>query len=128
VAYINAGASGAVAESINRWGEGNVAGFGQVQLESMFDIALQGEFDARGEALGWEESAFDMSRGEGAWDGFVASYSSEYMPTFGYWLLNIEGDTMTATLQLLGVDGLVVPLNYSLICDPEGCVGQLTSL
>ena len=124
VAYINAGASGAVAESITRWGDGSDAGFGQVQLESMFDIALQGEFNTRGEIEGWEESVFDMSRGEGEWEGFTASYSAEYLPTYGYWLMNVEGETLTASLQILGNNGLISPLNYSLVCDSEGCVGQ----
>jgi len=123
VAYINAGASGSVAESISRWGDGSDAGFGQVQLESMFDIAMQGEFTARGEAAGWEDSVFDRARGEGEWEGFVGAYSSSNLPTFGYWLVNIEGETMTSTLQMLGEDGLIAPLNYSLVCDSEGCVG-----
>jgi hypothetical protein len=128
VAYINAGASGAVAESINRWGDGIAAGFGQIQLEPMFDIALQAEFDTRGEEAGWDESVYDRSRGEGAWDGFTASYISEYLPTFGYWLVNLEGSAMTATFQILGTNGQIAPLNYSLVCDVDGCVGQANSL
>jgi len=109
-AYVGAGGGGPKAATLRRWGDGTRAGMEAIQLEPRFDLALQGVL-ARREGL--SQSVMDEARAEGDWDGFIGRYNSKHFPLSGYWLVDIQNDTLRLGFRLVGPTGALEEI-YSL--------------
>ncbi|MCB9758873.1 MAG: hypothetical protein H6739_03460 [Alphaproteobacteria bacterium] len=96
-AHFIAGGGGAPAEPLERWGNGDDIGKGDLALETMFDLALQKRVDRWAEDQEWPESAIEKAKGSGSWEGFTATYDPHHLPLFGYWLVELGGEGLTAT-------------------------------
>jgi hypothetical protein len=89
-AYVGAGGGGAVASDLERWGDGSPAGYEDIQLEPLFDLALQKLLVERGEREDVPQKVFDRARAEGEWAGFTGAYDAGVMPLSGYWIVELE--------------------------------------
>ncbi len=89
-AYVVAGGGGEVASDLERWGDGSPAGYEDIQLEPLFDLALQNLLVERGERSEVPQKAVDRARAEGEWEGFTAAYDAGVMPLSGYWIVELE--------------------------------------
>ncbi|MEC7241211.1 MAG: hypothetical protein VXW32_08215 [Myxococcota bacterium] len=101
-AYVGAGGGGARASTLRRWGDGRDAGLEAIQLEPRFDMALQGALVERSTV---SDAAISEARAEGEWEGFIGAYNAKAFPLFGYWMVDIEGDTLELSFRLLEETG-----------------------
>lgn len=105
--FVVAGASGAPADSLKRWGR---VGQEDLKLEPIYDLALMKEFDRWIEPKGISEAVQDKAKGAGDWKGFDAEIDSAAMPVQGWWNVALVGDDMELTFRMVGADGALKSL------------------
>jgi hypothetical protein len=98
-AMFGAGGGGGGAEDLERWGNAVDLGYGDVQLEPMFDLKLQGDFDRVAAAEELPEAVIEKAKATGAWEGFTGTYDADAFPLHGYWLVEITGEDLSATFR-----------------------------
>jgi len=101
-AYVGAGGGGARAATLKRWGDGAPAGMEHMQLEPRFDLAIQGALGKRDDL---EQAVIDEAKAEGEWEGFIGAYSGRHFPLFGYWLVDIQADSLRLSFRLVTESG-----------------------
>lgn len=104
-AHFTAGGGGAPAETQERWGNGDSLGYGDLQLEPLFDLALQNDFDRQASAQTFPDEVIDHAKAMGTWEGFTAAYDARYFPLYGYWIAEIQGDELRVAYEQHQSDG-----------------------
>ena len=105
-AMFGAGGGGGGAEDLERWGNAVDLGYGDVQLEPLFDLKLQGDFDKVAQEQELSETVIEKAKATGSWEGFTGTYDADAFPLYGYWLVEITGEEMSATFRSYqGQDG-----------------------
>ncbi len=103
--YLTAGGGGSPADSLRRWGPADAAGFKDVQLESIYDLALIREFGRWSETADFPETIVDKARGDGSYEGFTAEYDANYFPIQGWWDIGLGVGEAEVSFRMLGQDG-----------------------
>ena len=98
-AMFTAGGGGAPADTVERWGNAVDLGYGDVQLEPLFDLKLQSQFDDAAASQDFPETVVDKAKGSGTWEGFTAAYDPKYFPLYGYFKVEITGEDMNVTYR-----------------------------
>ena len=104
-AMFTAGGGGAPADLTERWGNRVDLGYGDVQLEPLYDLKLQSRFDEAAEAQGFPEGVIDRAKGSGSWEGFTAAYDPKYFPLYGWFKVEITGEDLNVTFQSYDGEG-----------------------
>lgn len=103
--YLNAGGGGSPADSLRRWGPADAAGFKDVQLEPIFDLALIKEFGRWAETRAFPQNIIDKARGDGSYEGFTAEYDAGYFPIQGWWDIGLGKGDASLSFRMRGEDG-----------------------
>jgi hypothetical protein len=109
-AFFTAGGGGAPGETQSRWGNAVDLGYGDIQLETRFDLALQGAFEKEAVRSSIPEDVLDHAKAKGEWEGFTGAYDAKYFSLYGYWLVEIKGEVLEATYRILLPDGTMQDL------------------
>jgi hypothetical protein len=98
---LGVGGGGAPASDLRRWGAAEQAGReADLALEPMFDVALQERVTSVFNQDGLlPETVIDQARARNSFEGFVGTYASQYVPTYGWWQLTLYGTTMDAAFH-----------------------------
>lgn len=99
-AFFSAGGGGASPEELERWGNRSDQGYGDVQLDPFFDLKLQADFDGRASSGEWPEQVIEKAKGSGSFEGFTAAYDPKYFPLSGYWMVDINGEVLSASYRM----------------------------
>lgn len=103
-AFIVAGGGGAPADTVERWGHAEAAGFPDVKLETTFDFALLREFERQAEARKCSTVALDHAKSQESWKGFPGAYEASCMPLQGWWDVALTGERMELSYRQLQPD------------------------
>lgn len=98
--YVVAGNGGIPGQTLDRWGPADDAGFKDLHLEAMFDLALMNEFDAAIGPKAISERLVDQAKARGEFEGFTGAYDGGVFPVQGWWVVTIEGKSMSATFRM----------------------------
>ena len=98
-AMFTAGGGGAPADTAERWGNAHDLGYGDVQLEPLFDLKLQEMFDEAAQEGAFPENIVDKAKASGSWEGFTAAYDPKYFPLYGYFRVEITGEDLNVTYR-----------------------------
>ncbi|MDP6933341.1 MAG: hypothetical protein QGG40_10515, partial [Myxococcota bacterium] len=104
--HVGAGASGVLADDLRRWGSAEEAGRRQdVQLEPLFDVALQGALDQWHSISPMPEPVLDEAKARGTFEGFTGVYSAKHFPVRGWWSVRLEDGRMAVSFRHLNGAG-----------------------
>lgn len=113
--YVNA-CSGAPVSSLARWGKAPEAGFDDLKLETLYDLALLKAFDNWAALKGFPETVVDRAKARGSYAGFVGEFDAHAFPVTGWYDVTLAGEQMTVTFRAVGPDGTLADL-YSIHLD-----------
>lgn len=99
-AFIVAGNSGIVGTTQNRWGAADDAGFKDLSLDSVFDMAIMTQFERWSEEREIPEKVVDHAKGTGAWETYTAGYEADHFPIQGWWLAQINAGQIRLTFRM----------------------------
>jgi hypothetical protein len=116
--YITAGGGGGPADSLARWGKGDMAGFEDIRLEPIYDLALVKAFKRWGETRNFPEAIYNKGLGEGSYSGFTAVFDARYFPVMGWWQVVLKGEELELLFRFYGEDGKMRSL-YSAVREPK---------
>ena len=108
--YVNAGGGGAPADTIERWGHADAAGFTDVKQETTFDFAMLREFEKQAETRKCSSVALDHAKSDNSWKGFPGAYEASCMPLYGWWDVALTGEKMELTYRQLQPDNTLKPI------------------
>ena len=98
-AMFTAGGGGSPAQTAERWGNAREHGYGDIQLEPLFDLKLQQQFDRVAQEQQFPEAIIDKAKGTGTWEGFTAAYDPKYFPLYGYFTVEITGEDLSVSYR-----------------------------
>lgn len=104
-AYVVAGNGGLSGPTLLRAGPADSAGYRDISLEPMFDLALIKEFDRQSETQEFSEEIIDKAKGRGSWESYTPRIDGSAMPVQGWWIVELQGETLTLTFRMRRPDG-----------------------
>lgn len=104
-AYIVAGNAGLGGPTLLRAGPADAAGYKDVSLEALFDLALMKEFDRQSEALAFPEPMIDKAKGRGTWESYTPRYDGATFPIQGWWVVDLQGEGIRISFRMRRPDG-----------------------
>jgi len=104
-AYVVAGNGGLGGPTLMRAGPADPAGFKDVALEPLFDLALIKELDRRAETDGLPEGVMDKAKGRGSWETYTPRLDGAAFPIQGWWQIDLQGEAIRITFRMRRPDG-----------------------
>jgi hypothetical protein len=104
-AYVVAGNGGLSGPTLMRAGPADAAGYKDVALEPMFDLALLKEFDRQAESQGFAETLIDKAKARGSWATYTPRFDGAAFPVQGWWILDLQGEAIRLTFRMRRPDG-----------------------
>ncbi len=108
--YVVAGGGGAPADTVERWGHAEAAGFVDVKLETTFDFAILREFERQAEPRKCGSVALDHAKSQQSWKGFPGAYEASCMPLQGWWDVALTGEKMSLSYRQIQPDSTFKPI------------------
>ena len=106
--YVGAGGGGAPGEDLSRWADASEAGrSGDVSLDTLYDVAILKALDYWSDDHPVPPVVIDQAKGQNSFEGFRPLISARHMPTYGWFLLTLEGAELRVDFRHRLPDGTV---------------------
>ena len=103
---IVAGGGGSPAEDLSRWAAG-AEGTEPLRLDAVMDDAIMRAFDRADDRDPLSEKARDAVKSTGSFEGSPGVYPAKVVPTWGWWMVSIDGPAVSVTWRELLPEGNV---------------------